>query len=222
MHRLLLATRNRHKTAELAAMLGPCFQVEDLNAHPEMPETPETGATFLENATLKAVAASRFFGGDLLVLADDSGLEVDALGCEPGVRSARFAGEGATDRQNLELLLAKLQGEPNRAARFRCAIALARGGERTAVFEGACEGRILDAPRGRDGFGYDPVFVPEGCVQTFAEIPAEAKNVLSHRAKAMALALAWLQAMPPGADRATARCSPVVDVCSGRSHPPPH
>ena len=124
MHRLLLATRNHHKTAELAAMLGPCFQVEDLTVHPEMPETPETGATFLENATLKAVAASRFLGGELLVLADDSGLEVDALDGAPGVWSARFAGAGATDRANLELLLAKLQGETRRTARFRCAIVL--------------------------------------------------------------------------------------------------
>ncbi|MDD5349974.1 MAG: RdgB/HAM1 family non-canonical purine NTP pyrophosphatase [Chthoniobacteraceae bacterium] len=193
MFSLLLATRNRHKTAELAAMLGPGFVVEDLNAHPEMPETPETGATFLENATLKAVAASRFFGGDLLVLADDSGLEVDALGGAPGVFSARFSGEGATDRSNLELLLAKMQGVPDRSARFRCAIALARGGERAAFFEGACEGRIIEAPRGCDGFGYDPVFVPEGGTLTFAEIASNEKNALSHRARAMALAIAWLR-----------------------------
>jgi len=193
MHHLLLATRNRHKTTELAAMLGPCFQVEDLNAHPEMPETPETGATFLENATLKAVAASRFFGDDRLVLADDSGLEVDALDGAPGVLSARFSGEGATDLKNLELLLVKLQGVPNRAARFRCVIALARAGELAASFDGACEGQIIDAPRGKDGFGYDPVFVPEGGTLTFAEIPAEAKNSMSHRAKAMARALEWLR-----------------------------
>lgn len=174
-------------------MLGPCFQVEDLNTHPEMPETPETGATFLENATLKAVAASRFFGDDRLVLADDSGLEVDALDGAPGVRSARFSGEGATDLKNLELLLVKLQGAANRTARFRCVIALARGGELAASFDGACEGHIIDAPRGRDGFGYDPVFVPEGGTLTFAEIPAEEKNSMSHRAKAMARALEWLR-----------------------------
>jgi XTP/dITP diphosphohydrolase len=192
MKRLLLATRNRHKTAELAAMLGPCFEVEDLNAHPEMPETEETGSTFLANATLKAVAASRFFGGGL-VLADDSGLEVDALDGAPGVRSARFSGEGATDQSNLELLLARLQGVPLRTARFRCVIAVAREGERAAYFEGVCEGRIIDAPRGREGFGYDPVFVPEGKTLTFAEIPAAEKNALSHRARAMAQALDWLR-----------------------------
>lgn len=192
MKRLLLATRNHHKTAELAAMLGSGFEVEDLNAHPEMPETAETGETFLANATLKAVAASRFFDGGL-VLADDSGLEVDALHGAPGVRSARFSGEGATDQSNLALLLEKLQGVPERTARFRCVIALACGGERTAYFDGACEGTIIDTPRGREGFGYDPVFVPEGGTLTFAEIPAAEKNALSHRARAMAQALAWLR-----------------------------
>jgi len=196
MHRLLIATRNRHKTGELAALLGAAFQVEDLTAHPDMPEIEETGATFLENATLKAQTASRFFGGEVLVMADDSGLEVDALGGAPGVCSARFAGEGATDRTNLELLLDRLASVKlgtDRAARFRCVIALARNGECTASFEGVCEGRIIDEPRGREGFGYDPVFVPQGESRTFAELPAEVKNRLSHRGKAIQLALAWLR-----------------------------
>jgi len=192
-HRLLIATRNRHKTGELAALLGPAFQVEDLTAHPDLPEVEETGATFAENAALKAVAASRHFGSELLVLADDSGLEVDALDGAPGVRSARYSGEGATDRKNLELLLTRMQGIPHRAARFRCVIALARGGELAASFEGACEGRIIEEPRGCDGFGYDPVFVPEGYTRTFAELPGEVKNALSHRGRAMTLALAWLR-----------------------------
>ncbi len=192
MHRLLIATRNRHKTGELAALLGADFQVEDLTAHPDLPEIDETGVTFLENAILKALTVSRQFGGDVLVLADDSGLEVDALGGAPGVRSARFAGSGARDSDNTALLLARLGDAPQRAARFRCAIALAKGGALAATFEGACEGRILDAPRGCAGFGYDPVFVPETHAQTFAELPAEVKNRISHRARATQQALAWL------------------------------
>ena len=195
MHRLLIATRNRHKTSELAAMLGADFHVEDLTAHPGMPEVDETGETFLENATLKALAASQYFGGDLLVLADDSGLEVDALGSAPGVRSARFAGSGATDRENTALLLARLGTATERAARFRCAIVIAQGGVVAATFEGACEGRILDEPKGCEGFGYDPVFVPEGESQTFAELAAEVKNRISHRARAMQKALAWLRGL---------------------------
>ena len=195
MPRLLIATRNRHKTGELAALLGADFQVEDLTMHPDMPEIDETGVTFLENAALKALGASHYFGGDLLVLADDSGLEVDALGGAPGVRSARFAGPKAGDRENTALLLARLGEATERAARFRCVIAIAKGGALAASFEGACEGRILDAPRGCEGFGYDPVFVPEGHTQTFAELPAEVKNGISHRARAMQDALDWLRGL---------------------------
>ena len=187
---LLIATRNRHKTGELAALLGSAFQVEDLTGHPEVPEVEETGTTFAENAALKAVSGSRHFPG--LVLADDSGLEVDALQGAPGVRSARFAGEKATDRQNLDLLLERLRGESCRAARFRCVIAIAREGKLVASFDGKCEGRIIEAPRGHDGFGYDPVFVPEGRDQTFAELPGEVKNAMSHRGRAVEAALAWL------------------------------
>ena len=196
MHRLLIATRNRHKTGELAALLGSTFQVEDLTTHPEMPEVEETGVTFLENATLKALAASAFFGDDLLVLADDSGLEVDVLGGAPGVRSARYAGNGATDRKNLDLLLAQMANASHRTARFRCAIAIAQGGKLAASFQGACEGHILEEPKGFQGFGYDPVFVPEGETQTFAELPAEVKNRMSHRGKATQLALEWLLNLP--------------------------
>ena len=195
MHHLLIATRNRHKTGELAALLGSTFQVEDLTTHPDMPEIEETGATFLENATLKALAASRYFDGDLLVLADDSGLEVDALGGEPGVRSARYSGTGATDRKNLELLLARMQNSVDRTARFRCAIAIAQNGNLLTDFQGACEGRIIDEPKGFQGFGYDPVFVPEGETHTFAELSAEVKNRISHRGKATQLALGWLRSL---------------------------
>ncbi len=192
MHRLLVATRNRHKTTEIAAMAGSRFTVEDLTLYPDLPEVDETGATFLDNATLKALAASRHAPGWEWVLADDSGLEVDALQGAPGVRSARYSGENATDRANLERLLAQMGNSPDRAARFRCVIVVAREGERLAYFEGACEGRIIETARGVQGFGYDPVFVPEGETRTFAELPSEMKNRISHRAKALNLALAWL------------------------------
>ena len=195
MHRLLIATRNLHKTGELAAMLGSDFCVEDLTAHPGLPEVEETGETFLDNAILKALGASRHFAGEQLVLADDSGLEVDALEGAPGVRSARYSGEGATDRSNLALLLARMAGVTQRSARFRCVIAVAQGGELKASFAGACEGKIIEAPQGESGFGYDPVFVPAGETATFAELPAEVKNRLSHRAKAMQSALAWLRGL---------------------------
>jgi len=195
MRHLIIATRNRHKTGELATLLGASYQVEDLTAHPDMPEIEETGVTFQENATIKALAASRYFGDDFLVLADDSGLEVDALEGAPGVRSARFAGPGANDRQNLALLLDRLGDSTDRAARFRCVITIARGGELLASFDGTCEGKIVAEPKGGEGFGYDPVFVPQGEIQTFAELPAEVKNRLSHRGKSMQLALAWLQGL---------------------------
>ena len=203
--RLLIATRNRHKTGEIAAMLGERFRVEDLSSAPGYPEVEETGETFLENAVLKAVTISRFgtelmkcptgsATGDLpLVLADDSGLEVDALGGAPGVRSARYSGEGATDLRNLELLLQNLVGLECRSARFRCAMAIAQGGMLLASFDGTCDGRIIDRPQGSHGFGYDPVFVPEGETQTFAELPSEVKNRMSHRARALQQALAWLK-----------------------------
>ena len=199
MTRLLIATKNRHKTREIAAMLGERYLVEDLTAHPDFPEVEETGATFRENATLKAVEISRHATAREqpawpFVLADDSGLEVDALGGAPGVRSARYSGEGATDLRNLELLLSRMTGVELRTARFRCAIAIARGGELLATFDGACEGAILHQPQGSHGFGYDPVFVPRGESQTFAELPAEVKNRMSHRARALHQALVWLQA----------------------------
>jgi len=191
MTALLIATRNRHKTGELAALLGPAFTVEDLSAHPDLPETEETGDTFAENAALKALAASRHV--QKLVLADDSGLEVDALDGAPGVRSARFAGPKAGDRDNLRLLLERMRGRAPRSARFRCVIALAREGRLIGSFEGVCEGKIIDEPRGKDGFGYDPVFIPEGYGQTFAELPGEIKNALSHRGKALRATLEFLR-----------------------------
>lgn len=184
---LIVATRNAHKTREIQRILGPTFPVSNLSAHPQIADIRETGKSFEENAMLKAVGASRHLPG--LVIADDSGLEVDALGGAPGIFSARYAGENATDKQNINKLLGELARttaeETTRSARFRCVIALARQGKLLVTFEGIVEGVIVERPRGSNGFGYDPIFVPRGFQQTFAELPAEVKDTVSHRAKAI-------------------------------------
>jgi len=181
--RLLLATRNAHKTREVREILGAGWMVEDLALLPGSPEVEETGATFEDNARLKALAASPHYGG--WVVADDSGLEVDALGGEPGVRSARFAGDSADMEENRALLLQRMQGLADRAARFRCVLALARDGRVVRVFDGVVEGVINAGERGGGGFGYDPLFVPSGGTATFAEMTAQEKHALSHRGRAM-------------------------------------
>lgn len=188
---MLVSTRNAHKVAEIRAILGPRFDVRDLSAIPGMPEVEETGSTFEENATLKAVAASRLFDG--WVIADDSGLEVDALGGAPGVLSARYAGPDADDAANNALLLKNLSAisARERTARFRCVIVLAHAGKKLAAFSGAVEGTILTGPRGTSGFGYDPLFLAGGTDATFAELGAEFKNAISHRSRALALLNAW-------------------------------
>ena len=184
---LLLATRNAHKTREFAQILGGDFQISDLSAS-NVPPVQETGDTFEKNAVLKAVTVSQ--DRHLFVIADDSGLEVDALEGAPGIYSARYAGENATDEQNVERLLRELAARnlagAERAARFRCVIALAREGRLLDTFEGIAEGVIVDLPRGKGGFGYDPIFAPKGYDQTFGELSAEIKNRISHRAKAIA------------------------------------
>jgi XTP/dITP diphosphohydrolase len=184
---LLFATRNAHKTKEIRKILGPQFQVNDLAEHPEIPHIAETGRTFEENAILKAVAVSKRVPG--LVVADDSGLEVDALGGAPGIYSARYAGPAASDKEKIEKLLEELVrvGAPKdaRSARFRCVLALARKGEVLGLFEGVVEGQIADRPRGLHGFGYDPIFVPNGFQRTFGELKSAEKNQLSHRARAL-------------------------------------
>jgi XTP/dITP diphosphohydrolase len=184
MRQILLATGNRHKTKEFAQLLGGEFVVCDLNSHPQIQPGLENGATFLENAVAKALAVSRQFDG--LVLADDSGLEVDALGGAPGVFSARYAGDKASDSRNVEKLLRELGREADRRARFRCVLALARNGELLASCEGTVEGNLGFGPAGRNGFGYDPVFIPHGFDRTFAELPGRLKNEISHRARAVA------------------------------------
>jgi XTP/dITP diphosphohydrolase len=195
MRNLIIATRNRHKTAEMSAILGPGWQVTDLTSRRDLPEPEENGKTFEENAIIKAVAASQSLDG--LVLADDSGLEVDLLGGAPGIRSARYAGDKATDQQNrLRLLeeLARLNhaAEEPVTARFRCAVAIAQAGKPLGAFTGSVEGRIVLAEAGSGGFGYDPLFIPHGYTQTFAELDSTTKNLLSHRARAMAQAIKWL------------------------------
>jgi len=191
---LLVATRNPHKTRELQQILGSDFTVRDLRAHSEISEIAETGTSFEENAKLKALAVSRKLPG--LVAADDSGLEVDALGGAPGIYSARYAGANATNKERIDKLLEELARidakKEQRSARFRCVLALARNGDVLGTFEGIVEGQIADRPRGSHGFGYDPIFVPNGFQQTFGQLRPAEKNQLSHRARALKKLRAFL------------------------------
>jgi len=214
---IIIATHNAHKVGEIRAILGDAFQLLTLNDFPKVPKVVEDANTFVGNATKKAVELARWFyaafpptrqASPLYVLADDSGLEVDALDGGPGVHSARFAAADATrsgntpDARNNAKLMRLLQEVPfeKRRARFHCVIALALVPEpkttsaspvcyadelEVQTFEGTCEGRIGFAPRGKKGFGYDPLFVPVGLEKTFAELGEEVKNKLSHRAKAL-------------------------------------
>jgi XTP/dITP diphosphohydrolase len=193
MQTLLVATWNNHKTKEIGQILGSGWDVRDLTTLLDAPRVEETGSTFAENAAIKAVAISESISD--LVLADDSGLAVDALNGEPGVYSARFAGEDATDAQNRLKLIGLLKTLPAREfpARFQCEIVLAYHGETLGSFSGRVEGLVVPFERGNYGFGYDSMFVPAGYDQTFAELPSEIKNSLSHRARALAQAVAFLQ-----------------------------
>lgn len=183
--RLVLATANPGKARELRELLAgtgvECLSLIDFAGHPQV---QETGRTYLENATLKARGIAEWCG--LPALADDSGLEVDALNGEPGVDSAHFAGPQADDAANVAKLLAALAGVPpeRRSARFRCVLVVARPDHKTLAVEGSCEGTIALEPRGASGFGYDPIFIPVGCDRTFAELGPEEKNQYSHRARA--------------------------------------
>jgi XTP/dITP diphosphohydrolase len=187
-NRLCIATGNRHKTEEFRQLLGSPWIVEDLSDHPELPQPEETGTTFAANATIKALSASRLLGADYLVLADDSGLEVDALDGAPGVYSARYAGADATDAANRAKLLQELERTgargKGRSARFRCVLILARGEEILTQQDGTVEGILANLEKGEGGFGYDSLFIPEGHCETFAELPHSVKNSLSHRARA--------------------------------------
>jgi XTP/dITP diphosphohydrolase len=214
---LLIATRNRHKVEEIRSILGPVFRCESLEDFPEAPEVVEDALTFAGNATKKAVQLAKWLANghssskaSRYVLADDSGLEVDALRAAPGVHSARFAaldtgrsGNSSAQDNNAKLLrLLKDVPRDKRTARFRCVLALTpilkaptdsaspacSADEfefQTELFDGACEGMIGFEPRGQGGFGYDPLFLPTGYQQTFSELGEDVKNRLSHRAKAL-------------------------------------
>ena len=174
-------------------MLGPGWDVRDLTSLSNAPSVQETGSTFAENAAIKAIAISRMVTG--LVLADDSGLEVDVLDGAPGVHSARFAGDNASDAQNRSKLIGILKelGLSQFTARFQCEMVLASQGEMLSPFSGKVEGIVVPVERGTGGFGYDSMFIPVGYQQTFAELRPEIKNSLSHRARALAEVLAFLR-----------------------------
>lgn len=200
MPRLVLATKNPGKVREIQAMLESVpVEAVSCAAFQGLPEITEDGETFEENAKKKAVPIATATGE--VALADDSGLEVDALASAPGVRSARFAGETlacgpSRDRANYEKLLSLLKDvpDPGRTARFRCVVAVATPEGRVEVAEGVCKGKIASAPRGSGGFGYDPVFIPDGYGKTFGELGPEVKNAISHRARALQAAMPIIKA----------------------------
>jgi XTP/dITP diphosphohydrolase len=187
MQSLLLGTRNPGKIVEIKSILADSgWAFTSLQAFPDVETPAETGSTYADNAILKA----RFYAlaTGMCALADDSGLEVKSLGGAPGVYSARYAGENASDADRRALLLSELAKTPgtNRRARFTAVVAISDArGTVLNVSEGICEGTIIDSPRGHGGFGYDPLFVPDGYNQTFAELPDDVKNRISHRARAL-------------------------------------
>ncbi|MDG2150514.1 MAG: RdgB/HAM1 family non-canonical purine NTP pyrophosphatase [Planctomycetota bacterium] len=201
MNRLVVATTNKGKLAELTPMLRLLgYEVCGLADFPDIPVAVEDGKTFAENAQKKADHYARATGMD--ALADDSGLCVGALDDAPGVHSARFAGDGANDTQNNEALLLQLQGTENRSAHFACVLCLVRQDKPVALMEGRCEGHIAETPRGTNGFGYDPLFIPNhpsAQGRTFAEAPSDLKRELSHRAAALAALRTMLEHEAVGA-----------------------
>ena len=191
---LIIATRNAHKAREIAAILPENYDVKTLADYPEAPEVDECGLTFADNARLKSCGVSAVLPG--LVLADDSGLCVDALRGAPGVLSARYAGEHGNDAANNIKLIAELKSRPGKApftARFVCAMSLAQNGREIASFSGTVEGQITLTPAGDFGFGYDPLFIPNGFDCTFAELPPKIKNRISHRSRALSQLATHLQ-----------------------------
>lgn len=182
--KLLLATRNKHKITEIRRILdfpGLVFLTPD--DFDDLPDVEEDGDTFEANASKKARELARYTG--LPALSDDSGLEVDALNGAPGVHSARYVGSDQDDAANIRKLLTAMKGQVCRTARFHCVLALAEPDGNCRTVESACEGRIINEARGTSGFGYDPLFVPEGYEKTFAELGPEIKDRLSHRARAL-------------------------------------
>jgi XTP/dITP diphosphohydrolase len=187
--KLVLATNNPHKVQEIKAILhNLAWELISLSELHQNLVITEDGLTFEENARKKAETVMRQTG--LISMGEDTGLEVDVLNGQPGIYSARFAGEKATYQQNVEKLLTLLKDVslPNRTARFRCVCALAfpqSFNRKIQIFEGICKGKIIDKPHGQEGFGYDPIFVPDGFDKTFAELSQEEKNKISHRGKAL-------------------------------------
>lgn len=189
MAQIVAATRNEKKLQELRKMLaGQDVEVVGLNRYKNFPEVEEDGKTFEENAAKKALAANVYT--DLPAFADDSGLEVEALDWAPGIFSARYA---ETDEARIAKLLNALEGKENRRARFVCAISIAFNGEVIETFRGEIYGKIIDAPRGTNGFGYDPIFMPEGYDKTFGELEADVKDSISHRALAVKAAVTFVE-----------------------------
>lgn len=185
--RILIASRNAHKIEEIREIFDlPEVEWVSTEEFPGVPDVEEDGDTFESNAIKKATELARATG--LWALADDSGLEVAALGNAPGVYSARYAGEPCSPANNNAKLLRELEGRTNRAARFRCVAALSDPAGRAETVSGSCPGRIIAQFRGGKGFGYDPLFVPDGFEMTFAEMGNEQKNKLSHRGQALARA----------------------------------
>src|SRR3972149_931246 len=188
--KIILSTRNPGKIAEIQSIINSSglkdkIEIDTLASYPGIPYIIEDGRTFSENASKKALTVARFTGH--IAVADDSGLEVDALGGAPGVYSARFAGEGATDADNITKLMGLLKGTPpeKRGARFVCAIAIATPAGDVSLAEGECSGFIAEEARGTSGFGYDPVFTVPQYQKTFAELESDIKNRISHRAAAL-------------------------------------
>lgn len=194
---LIVATHNAHKTGEMRAILGDLFDIiEDLTAIPDLEPPVEDADTFAGNSAIKALAASKE-RPDALILADDSGLEVDALDGAPGIYSSRFSGENATDASNREKLIADLEGVPApRTARFRCVVTVAKGNEVVASFDGTVEGQIATSMTGEGGFGYDPLFIPDGHDRSFGELSEEIKNGMSHRGRALKQFREWVRDAP--------------------------
>ena len=191
--KIIFPTNNKHKLKEVQAVLGDGYRLVTPSELGITEEIPEDRPTIEGNASQKSRYLYERTGDDCF--ADDTGLEVEALGGEPGVRSARYAGPGHDSERNMGLLLRNMKGATNRRARFRTVISLILDGEEH-LFEGIVEGALLTAPRGTNGFGYDPIFVPDGYAETFAEMSDEAKNAISHRGRAVAKLAAFLKNRP--------------------------
>lgn len=186
---IVAATGNQHKLAEYTRLMqGQDIEVKSLNDYPNYTEPEENGTSFTENASIKAAAASEYCS--VPAFADDSGLEVEALDGRPGIYSSRYA---PNDSERIARLLREMEGKENRRARFVCVIAIAANGEVIETFEGEVTGTILNAPRGENGFGYDPIFQPDGFDKSFAELTSEEKNRISHRAAAYNKALEFVE-----------------------------